>query len=248
MTISGNSPVETPPRAVVVIPAYNEENAIGKVVREVRDMSALPVLVVDDSSEDSTVEQARLAGATVIPLAVRLGAWGATQTGFRYALRRGFDSAVTMDADGQHEARWIEALLKPVRDGRSDVVIGAFAERGSRMRQLGWQMMKRASGLSLPDITSGFRAYNRRSMKALARKPATLLEYQDIGVLLLLQNEGMAISSVSVEIQPRRLGRSRIFHSRLIIVYYMVHAVLLGISKRKLRRAKNQHRMEYPGT
>src|SRR5690606_13952641 len=107
---------------------------------------------------------AKAAGATVIPLPDQLGAWGATQTGMRYALRHGFDMVLTMDADGQHEPRWLTALLAPILYGCADVAIGTCTERGSTMRRIAWALMKSTSGLRLQDVTSGFRAYNRAAL------------------------------------------------------------------------------------
>jgi glycosyltransferase involved in cell wall biosynthesis len=92
------------PRCVVVIPAHNEEEDIGQVIRDLKSRSNFPVVVIDDASTDRTRESAMENGATVIPLAVQLGAWGATQTGLRYAQRNGFEYAITMDADGQHQS------------------------------------------------------------------------------------------------------------------------------------------------
>ena len=97
--------------------------------------------------------------------------------------------------------------------------------------------MKKASGLSLEDVTSGFRVYNRRAIRELARRRATLLDYQDIGVLLLLQSRGLKIVDVEVAMQPRRNGRSRVFHSWLMVTYYMCQTLLLGLTKRRLARS-----------
>ena len=106
-----------------------------------------PVIVIDDASTDNTIAIAEQAGATVIPLPAKLGAWGATQTGLRYALRNGYDTAITMDADGQHEAASLAALLEPINAGVADVVVGACTQRGSWLRHIAWTMMKQASGL-----------------------------------------------------------------------------------------------------
>lgn len=221
------------PTTVILIPAFNEADVIAEVLGEVNAACDFPVIVIDDASTDNTVAIAEQAGATVIPLHVQLGAWGATQTGLRYALRNGYDIAISMDADGQHEAASVATLLQPVTAGVADVVIGACTQRGSWLRHIAWTMMKQASGLRLEDITSGFRVYNRKSMRQLASWRATLLDYQDIGVLLLLQSKGLEIVDVQVPMQPRRNGKSRVFHSWLMVVYYMCLTLTLGLSKRK---------------
>jgi glycosyltransferase involved in cell wall biosynthesis len=224
------------PRTVILIPAFNEGDVIADVVAEVRAACAFPVIVIDDASCDDTIARASQAGAEVIPLPAQLGAWGATQTGLRYALRRGYDVAITMDADGQHEAGSIAELARPVAQGVADVAIGACTERGSLLRRIAWVIMKKTSGLTLEDVTSGFRVYNRAAIRELASWRATLLDYQDIGVLLLLQSKGLRIVDVKVPMQPRRNGKSRVFHSWLMVIYYMSQTIILGLSKRRMAR------------
>jgi len=220
---------------VVVIPAHNERADIARVIREIREACDLDIVVVDDASSDDTVECARKAGALVIPLALQLGAWGAIQTGIRYALHRGYDFTLTMDADGQHEAVWIGAILDPVTSGRVDVAIGSCIQRGSRARKFAWRLMKMVSGLRLEDLTSGFRVYNRESMRLLSGRAATLLEYQDVGVLSLMRSHGLEIEDVEVTMLPRRSGASRVYYSWFAVFYYMCHTLLLGFSKRGRR-------------
>lgn len=224
---------------VIIIPAFNESMAIGAVLREIRLYSSYPVIVIDDASTDDTVHVARAEGAEVLTLPSQLGAWGATQTGLRYALRRGHDLAICMDADGQHEAQSLSCLVNPVCSDRADVTIGACTSRGSRLRRIAWILMKRTSGLALEDITSGYRVYNLKAMELLADWRASLLDYQDIGVLLLLQSHGLRILDVNVNMQPRKDGGSRIFHSWLMVGYYMCHTLLLGVTKRQFRRASS---------
>ena len=92
--------------------------------------------MVDDGSQDDTAAKAQSAGATVLRLPEQLGAWGATQTGMRYAVRKGFDIAVTMDADGQHDSDDIPKLIAPLLTGEANVVIGACPQRGSHTQHL----------------------------------------------------------------------------------------------------------------
>jgi glycosyltransferase involved in cell wall biosynthesis len=227
-----------PQRAAILIPAFNEAPALGKVIGDIRRHCELPIYVIDDASTDDTAEVAGAAGADVLRLAAQLGAWGAIQTGLRYVLHRGFDIAITMDADGQHEARYIADLLRPVSAGECDVTIGAATERGSRARKLAWLLLKKSSGLSMADVTSGFRAYNREAITVLAHWRATLLDYQDIGVLLLLQSQGIRISDIPVSMRPRADGPSRVFHSWFTVAYYMLSTLLLGVTKRQAGRPR----------
>ena len=220
----------------VIMPAHNEADDVGRVIRAIRSQCDYPVVVVDDASTDETAAVAREAGAIVIPLVYQLGAWGAIQAGMRWARGKGYDYVLTMDADGQHEAKSIAALAQPVLEGRADIAIGTCPDRGSFMRHIAWMLMKRASGLTLEDITSGFRLYCGEAVDVLARKSATLLEYQDVGVLITLQEYGFRIVDVPVPMAPRRSGISRIFYSWRSVSYYMAHTLLLSVTKRRYRR------------
>lgn len=223
------------PRCVVIIPAYNESRDIAYVIGEIQKHSNFPIVVVDDASSDDTILKARQAGALVVPLAVQLGAWGATQTGLRYALKNDYTYAITMDADGQHLAESLPALLQPIINNEADVTIGSCTRRGSRSRKIAWTVMKRVSGLRLEDLTSGFRVYDRRAIRRLAAWQATLLEYQDVGVLAMLQASGIRIKDVEVDMLPRRHGMSRVFYSWASVVYYMSYTLLLSFTKRGTR-------------
>lgn len=216
---------------LALIPAYNEAATVGTIVGQVRRLWGCPVVVIDDCSSDATTQVARAAGATVLPLTLRLGAWGATQTGLRYALRHGYRVAVTLDADGQHEPAHIGDLLQPLRAARADVVIGAFPERASRARRLAWRYFRLLTGLKLEDITSGFRAYNHAAIAALAAPEASLLDYQDVGVLLILRRQGLRTVEVPVPMQTRSVGASRVFRSWWIVGAYMLQTSLLCLAR-----------------
>lgn len=237
MNRRAGTPAQAAESCLVVIPAFNEQGDIARVIREIREHCDLDIVVVDDASTDDTVRRARDAGVIVIPLALQLGAWGAIQAGIRYALRNGYGHVLTMDADGQHEAVWIDAILEPVTSGRADVSIGCCVQRGSRLRKIAWRLMRLVSGLRLEDLTSGFRVYNRAAMELLSSREATLLEYQDVGVLALMRSHRLEIEDVEVTMLPRRSGASRVYYSWFAVFYYMCHTLLLGLSKRG-RRAR----------
>ena len=231
-TISPDAPGLSLPRCIVIIPAHNESRDIAFVIGEVQKHSSFPVVVIDDASSDDTIQRASQAGAQVVPLAVQLGAWGATQTGLRYALKNDYAYAITMDADGQHLAESLPSLLQPIINKEADVTIGSCTQRGSRSRKFAWSLMKRVSGLRLEDLTSGFRVYDRRAIRRLAAWQATLLEYQDVGVLAMLQASGIRIKDVEVSMLPRRHGMSRVFYSWTSVFYYMSYTLLLSFTKR----------------
>lgn len=217
---------------LVVIPALNESLTIGSVVASVRQTGFSRIIVINDASDDNTAELAEEAGATVINLPERLGAWGATQTGLRYAIRKGFNSVITIDADNQHPVEACEQLLDELTSGRANVVVGSCPERGSGLRKVAWSWIRATSGVDLLDLTSGFRAYDRLAIRRAASWRGSLLEYQDIGVLLLLQRHGLVVVDLPVDMRPRVVGGSRIFYNWSVVAYYMTHTLLLSACKR----------------
>jgi len=216
-------------RLLVVIPALNEAGRVGKVIAGAREHGGADVVVIDDGSTDDTAAVAALHGATVLRAPLWQGAWGAIQTGIRYAMRKGYSAVVTMDADGQHEPEYLPELLAAAKD--ADVVIAACPSRGSRLRHVAWRYFRLLTGLSLDDLTSGFRYYNARSCRLLAMEEATLLDYQDIGVLLLLRRANLRIAEIAVAMNPRREGVSRVFSSWWTIARYMAETTLLALAR-----------------
>ncbi len=214
----------------VLIPAWNEEATIADVVGSIRSLNSCDVIVIDDASTDRTVTRAAVSGATVLSLPVNLGAWGATQTGIRFALKQGYRRVITMDADGQHLPSAIPDLLAPIATGEADVVIGSCTQRGSKARKLAWWFFRGLTGLDIEDLTSGFRAYDLPAMKLLASKNATLLEYQDIGVLLLLIRAGLRIQEIKVPMRFRISGSSKIFNSWFKVAEYLILTLVLCTS------------------
>lgn len=221
---------------IIIIPAKNEETTVGQVITEIQSYFQGNIVVVDDASTDNTAKIAHKAGAQVISLPLSLGAWGAIQTGLRYALKTGHQTAITMDADGQHEAQSIPILLAHLTSKNCDVVIGAYPQRGSFLRRSAWFLFRRLSGLSLEDLTSGLRAYNHAAIALLASSEATLLEYQDLGVLMLLRRAGLHIAEVPIIMRPRSTGHSRIFSSWFAVSYYMLYTSVLCLAQMRRRK------------
>ncbi len=218
-------------KLAVLIPALNEEMNIREVVQGVRKAITGEIVVIDDASSDSTARVARQAGAKVLPLLLRLGAWGATRTGIRYASQHRFEIAVTMDADGQHLPDAICELIEPLISNLADVVVGSCTERGSIPRKLSWLFFRKMTGLNVRDLTSGFCAYNAAAMAALMTADTALLDYQDIGVLLALNKAGFRILEVPVRMCPRSSGHSRVFSSWWDVFRYLVITLVLCLSK-----------------
>lgn len=202
---------------LVIIPALNEEACIAQVVRAVRKACPADVLVIDDASTDATAGYARSAGADVLSLPVNLGIGGAVQTGLLYADEHGYDIAVQIDGDGQHDPLYLDVLTQPLIRGVADMVIGSrFIERK------GYQStMARRGGIAvlrllfrllirrrITDCTSGFRAYNRAAIAFLKdRYPA---DYPEPESILMLSRHGFRVQEIPVTMLARAGGRSSI--------------------------------------
>jgi len=221
----------TPADIWVIIPAQNEAASIAEVVRRAK-LYAEQVVVVDDASTDETASLARAAGALVLPLVTPLDAWCATQTGLRYARARGARLVVSLDADGQHPPEAIPALVKPVRESQAEVAIGSDPARVSHYRHMAWGYLRAVTGLSVADLTSGFRVYGPNALDILVRPEASSLNYQDVGVLMMLREAGLSMIEVPVTMGPRLFGASHVFRSWLKVAAYMLESSVLGLARR----------------
>jgi glycosyltransferase involved in cell wall biosynthesis len=216
----------------VVVPALNEVGSIAAVVTEIREqVPHASVLVVDDGSTDDTARAAARAGARVCILPFNLGVGGAMRAGFRYAQRHGFDIVVQVDADGQHDPRFISPLVEGLRD--ADVVVGArfagvgdYRVRGPRR----WAMtllssvLSRLAGHRLTDVTSGFRACNKRAVAIFAAHyPAEYLG-DTVESLVIALRSGCTVVQVPVAMRVRSAGRAS--QSALRATLYLVRAVI----------------------
>ncbi len=201
-------------QTLIVMPAFNEEAAVGDVIREVfAKLPGVSVLVVDDGSADATTEVAREAGALVATLPYNLGVGGAMRLGFRYALESGFANVVQVDADGQHDPSGVPGLLAQL--GEFDIVMGArfagegdYEVRGPRawaMKVLA-SMLSRTAKTRLTDTTSGFKASGPRAVRLFAAHyPAEYLG-DTIEALVIAARAGLKIAQVPVAMRPRAAG------------------------------------------
>ncbi|MFS8479078.1 MAG: glycosyltransferase family 2 protein [Micromonosporaceae bacterium] len=201
-------------RVLVVIPAWNEAGSIATVVREVRgELPGVDVLVVDDGSTDETAALAREAGATVVRLPYNLGVGGAMRAGYRYGLEHDYDVVVQIDADGQHDPRYVPKLIDAL--DVADLVIGArFAGEGAyRVRgPRRWAMamfsvvLSRIARTKLTDTTSGFRAANRRAVELFAKWYPVEYLGDTVETLVYAARRGVVIRQVPVAMRARMAG------------------------------------------
>ena len=229
-------------RTVAVVPAWNEAEAIGRVVDEIRAADAsLDVVVVDDASSDGTAAVAEKHGATVVRLLFNVGIGGAVQTGFRYALAGGYGQAVRLDGDGQHDPADLPTLLAPIVRGDADLVIGSrFVDangsyRPPLARRLGIRLFARLvsvlGGQRVTDTTSGFIAMNRVGIELFAREYPH--DYPEVEATLVALRSGLRLTQVQVEMRERETGASSITFVRSL--YYMIK-VMLALLVASLRR------------
>ncbi|HXA52068.1 MAG TPA: glycosyltransferase family 2 protein [Candidatus Acidoferrum sp.] len=236
-----------PDRLLVIVPALNEAGAIGAVVREVKEcVPGVPVLVIDDSSSDATIQKAKEAGAEVLPMPHHLGIGGCVQAGYKLAYELGFDYVIRVDGDGQHDARDIPRILECLKKSGAEMVIGSrfLSDNGSKtgaVRSLGIQffrlVLRPILGKPVYDPTSGFVGVNRRALDVFSR--SFPLDYPEIEALVVLQRRRFRFEEVACRFRPRTTGRSSI--TAVKSLYYIVH-VLLGVFVNVLRYDRRFHR------
>jgi hypothetical protein len=244
-------PAERRAEVLVIVPAYNEEENIGKVVEELGSIAiSLDILVINDGSTDQTSRIARsTGGAQVVDLLKNLGIGGAVQTGFKYAARNGYGIAVQFDGDGQHLAEEISRLLDVLTGEGASMVIGSrFLEvqagyRSTFLRRIGIRLFQAVNSLLIgqrvTDNTSGFRAYDRRAIEFLARYYP--VDYPEPETVILLGRNGFSIAEVCTRMRERQGGGSSI--AGVTGGYYMIK-VLLAILMTALRKPMANGRHE----
>jgi glycosyltransferase involved in cell wall biosynthesis len=238
-------------RTAAIVPAYNEAGAIRRVIEEIRAVdSAIEVVVVDDASTDDTAAIAESLGATVVRLPFNVGIGGAVQTGFRYALAEGYDTAVRLDGDGQHDAAELPKLLAPLERGDADFVVGSrFVDPGGAYRppwarRIGIRLFARLvsvlGGERVTDTTSGFLALDRVGIELFAAEYPH--DYPEVEATLVALRSGLRLSQVQVEMRERETGASSITFLRSLYYIVKVTLALLVASLRRYPRIQGASR------
>jgi glycosyltransferase involved in cell wall biosynthesis len=217
-------------RTIVIVPAFNEQQSIVSTIAGLTSMG-LDYVVVNDGSTDNTLAVCREHGISTINLPVNLGIGGAVQTGFRFAVDNGYETAVQFDGDGQHEASSIPSLLAGL-DHDADLVVGSrFVDntetfKSTAMRRLGirWlsALIRLITGVRIRDVTSGFRVYGTRALELFALNYP--IDYPEPESLVFALNHGLNILELPAKMHPRQGGKSsiRAFSS----IYYMIKVTL----------------------
>lgn len=219
-------------KVLIIIPAFNEEETIVSFVEECR--SVVPdydFVIVNDCSTDETLPLLRAHGYPILNLPVNLGIGGAVQTGYLYARDNGYDVAIQMDGDGQHDPKDLFALLEPIRHEEADLVVGSRFVLGngfqsSAMRRLGISILRAAirlrTGYAATDPTSGFRAANRRIIELFSSDYAQ--DYPEPESLVTALKSGAKVRDVPANMRERKGGVSSI--SEIRAIYYMCKVTL----------------------
>lgn len=238
-------------RTLILIPAYNEAANLASTVAELRAvLPEVDVLVIDDASTDDTAQVARELEVLLVRAPVNLGIGGAVQTGFRYALRRGYEATVEHDADGQHDPAAIERLLAPLARKEADIAIGSRyvapvrgGYRPTGARRLGVAFFSALTSLlagkRFRDVTSGQWAVNRRALAFLAEFFPN--DYPDAQAILAAHRAGLRIVEVPVGMKPRRHGVSSTNPWRSLLYPFSVTiAVVVEYLRRQAKPEKEE--------
>jgi glycosyltransferase involved in cell wall biosynthesis len=229
---------------IAIVPAFNEEHTVGDVVRDLAAVG-IPACVVDDGSSDQTTARAREAGATVLSLPINLGVGGALRCGFRWAVDQGFDVAVQVDADGQHDPAQVQLLLGELDRQGADMAVGSRFLSGSgeyevsRGRRLGMRVLERraaaATGTRIVDSTSGFRAIRRPLLDRFADDYPVEYLGDTVEALILAGQYGARVVEVPVGMSQRLHGERSA--GTLASIWYVAR-VLVAIELMHRRRER----------
>ncbi|HZZ83554.1 MAG TPA: glycosyltransferase family 2 protein [Anaeromyxobacteraceae bacterium] len=237
-------------RVLAIVPAYNEaRNLPGTLAALRRAAPGCDVCVVDDGSTDATARVASRLGATVLREPVNLGIGGAVQTGYRWAEARGYDVAVQVDGDGQHDPAWLAALIEPIARGEADLVVGSRflpgageGFRSTPVRRAGIRylalFLRLRCGVRVTDPTSGFRAASRRAIELFARRYPS--DYPEPEAIAVAARAGLRVAEVPVAMTERQHGRSSIDAWRTLYYLVKVSLALLLLPVRETARREEE--------
>lgn len=214
-----------------IVPAFNESASIGSVVTDLLSLyPSSSVLVIDDNSSDETSKVAIKFGAKVIRLSNNLGIGGAVQTGLIFARDMNYEIAVQFDGDGQHLASEVSCLINPILDLSADYVVGSrwIVDKGfksSKSRRVGIRLLSillsKKIDQRLTDVTSGFRAMNKKTIELFSNEYSK--DFPEIDAIMTAKNHSIVIKEVPVQMKERAHGASSI--SKISSIYYMTLAL-----------------------
>ncbi len=225
-------------KCLLIIPAYNEAENIEKVVDNITvNYPQYDYIIVNDGSRDCTKEICQKKGYHVLNLPVNMGIGGAVQTGYCYARNNGYDIAVQIDGDGQHDVSFLAEMIKLIEEKQADVVIGSrFVEKegfqSSKARRAGIKFLsdlaKVLTGVRVKDITSGYRVVNRMFINIFSEDYPS--DYPEPEAVVIAAVYGGKIREYPVVMKERENGESSITMKKS--VYYMIKVTLAMLIRR----------------
>lgn len=230
-------------RILFIVPAYNEEKSIERVLKSIRkECPSYDIVVINDGSSDATAKIAEKNNVNVISVPFNLGIGGAVQTGLLYAQKNNYDIAIQLDADGQHKPEEVGKLINALEQDGVDMVLGSrFLDKNDYhstfMRKLGnvifSTLIAMVTKQLFSDSTSGFRTFNKRAINFLAQNyPADFPEPES---LVILKKHGFKVKEVSVSMNERQGGQSSV--TKFKAIYFMISisiAILIDWIKKPL--------------
>lgn len=205
-------------KILVIIPAYNEEESILTTVQALNSVHPeVDAVVVNDASKDNTKNILSENHIHYLDLPVNLGIGGGVQAGYMYAYRNGYDIAIQMDGDGQHPASELDKIIAPIKAEKADIVVGSrFVNKegfqSSAIRRFGIKFLSSliylCTGKHILDVTSGYRAVNRKFIKIFSEEYAQ--DYPEPEALVTAAKKGAEIIEVPVMMKERQGGMSSI--------------------------------------
>ncbi len=233
------------PKTLIIIPTYNEEANVGRVIRDVqKNAPAADILVINDGSVDASAEIARDAGAHVISHPFNMGYGVACQTGFKYANRKGYDYLIQMDSDGQHEPACIPDLLNAVQEPGVDIVLGSrwlgvSSYEGPLLRKFGKFffafLASRLTNFEVTDPTTGYQAMNRDVIGFYCTNVYPV-DYPDADMIIVLNRTGFRVKEIPVVMYQNTTGQS--MHAGILRPIYYGIKMMLSILMTLLRNEK----------
>lgn len=219
-------------KPLIIIPAYKEAENIERVVDNIiENFSQYDYIIINDGSKDKTREICQKRGYRFLDLPINLGIGGAVQTGYKYAERNGYSIAIQIDGDGQHDVAQLSRVIEPLEKGEADIAIGSrFLEKegfqSSSVRRFGIRFLSGliwiCTGKKILDVTSGYRAVNRRFIEIYAENyPSDYPEPEAIVAAVMHRGR---IKEIPVVMQERQGGTSSIHAWKS--VYYMIKVSL----------------------
>ncbi|PUB05909.1 glycosyltransferase family 2 protein [Paenisporosarcina sp. OV554] len=221
-------------KVIVIIPAFNEEDSIVQTVKNIKAVTHIDYIVVNDGSTDQTRILLDENGFNHMDLPINLGIGGAMQTGYQYALDHGYDYAIQLDADGQHNPSDLVNLIEEIRETDYDMIIGSrflekSAYRGSLPRRIGiyyfYRFIHLLTRMKITDPTSGYRIVNRKVIESFSKYYPT--DYPEVEVLVKLARRNFKIKEIKVEMNQRQGGKSSITPKKSI--YYMFKVTYISL-------------------